>query len=795
MTGSRAAFRRARRASEAWRGPTGSAAVLFAALLLTACTPRPAPVTGRPPVGAPARATTTPATPTPAPTPAPAPVPWTAAPAPVFREVPEPRLDIGVATDRADYALPLGDWLLRAGGETWRPLGALNFRPTGGGGGAAAPVFQIQAGSLARRDLAEAEAERLGALLALPASVAEAGGRWGVRLGEPGGRTALQPVLARVRRDAVPDAFLVGLSAAGAPPRTLLVEGPDGTREVPSPLELQAANGSLLPVNDSRYRGNVLLVATSRGTLHVVNRVGLEEYLLGVVPLEMGPRVYDELEALKAQAVAARTYAVKRRGDFSAEGYDLCATARCQVYGGATAEQPLSSQAVKETAGQLLLFAGSPADTLFTSTCGGRTEDAAIVFPSYSASAFPYLRSVPCRGEERLPLATTAHAPAPAGAEAHAPAHGALALRGLALLHAAGRTGSSWADLKAARALLTAHLGLAAGAPPKTLAPDAVYANLAGLLGDEALLSEESERASAPPGWSEEARRIHTALVRFQVGGVTPLPTTRHFSAEEAAGLWASLLLRAGGLEELEGRLVAAPAGRVVVKSAKGREERAIPPDPLLFRGGGEAWTQLGALEPAPGDRVRLLLRDGSVLAVAAFVPAAAGLYERESGWIHWVRRFTGAELMTRLLERDPSRKGSVVRQLDVLSRGASGRAAKVRVTTDRETFNLAGLEVRFALALPETLFTHVTGRDEAGAPVHTFYGRGWGHGVGLCQTGTFGMALAGKTYAEILAAYYPGTGLGPWPAAPPGPAPAPAPAEFPAPPAAGISSPADAPR
>ena len=233
--------------------------------------------------------------------------------------------------------------------------------------------------------------------------MAEAGGRWGVRLGEPGSRAALQPLLSRVRRDAVPEAFLVGLAAAGAPVRTLLVEGPDGVREVPSPLELQASDGSLLAVNDSRYRGNILLVATSRGTLHVVNRVGLEEYLLGVVPLEMGPRVYDELEALKAQAVAARTYAVKRRGDFSAEGYDLCATARCQVYGGATAEQPLSSQAVKATAGQVLLFAGSPADTLFTSTCGGRTEDAFIVFPSYSPAAFPYLRSVSCTGEERLP--------------------------------------------------------------------------------------------------------------------------------------------------------------------------------------------------------------------------------------------------------------------------------------------------------------------------------------------------------------------------------------------------------
>ena len=688
---------------------------------------------------------------------------------PIFREVLEPRLDVSLATDRAEHALPAGDWLLRAAGETWRHLGPLSFRPAGTQGIAAAPAFQVQAGSFVRREVAEAEAARLGALLALPATVAEAGGRWGVRIGAPDSRGALGPLLSRVRRDAVPEAFLVGLAAAGAPARTLIVEAPDGLREVPSPLELQAADASLLAVNDSRYRGNLLLVATPRGTLHVVNRVGLEEYLLGVVPLEMGPRVYDELEALKAQAVAARTYAVKRRGDFSAEGYDLCATARCQVYGGASGEQPLSSQAVKDTAGQVLLFAGAPADTLFTSTCGGRTEDAAVVFPSYSRAAFPYLRSVPCSGEERLSLATTAHAPFHGGSGAHVQAHGTLSLRGRALLHAAGRTGASWTDLKAARALLTARLGLAAGSPPKHLAPEAVYANLAGILGDEKLLTEESERTSSPAAWSAEARRIHAALVRFQVGGPTPLPTTRPFLAEEAAGLWASLLLRAGGLEEVEGRLVAAPAGKLMVKTAKGREERVLPADVLLFRGGGEAWTQSDILEPAPGDRVRLVSRDGKVLVVAAVVPAAEGLYERESTWIHWVRRFTGAELMGKLIERDSSRKGTAVLGLDVLARGVSGRAAKVRVTTDREAFDLSGLEVRFALAIPETLFTLVTGKDETGAPVHTFFGRGWGHGVGLCQTGTFGMALAGKTHAEILAAYYPGTELGAWPApAPP---------------------------
>ena len=494
-------------------------------------------------------------------------------------------------------------------------------------------------------------------------------------------------------------------------------------------------------------------MTTPRGTLHVVNRVGLEEYLLGVVPLEMGPRVYDELEALKAQAVAARTYAVKRRGDFSAEGYDLCATARCQVYGGATAEQPLSSQAVKATAGQVLLYAGAPADTLFTSTCGGRTEDAFNVFPSYSPAAFPYLRSVSCSGEERLPIATTAHAPAHPDALGTLAAQGpGAAPRGGAPRHVVGRPegrprspdGPPRASRRSPAADSRGRRGLR---EPRRVSSETT-----------ALLTEESERASAPQAWSDEARRVHAALVRFQVGGPTPLPTTRPFSAEEAAGLWASLLLRAGGLEEVEGRLVAAPAGKLVVKTSKGREEETLPADPLLFRGGGEAWTQRDALEPAPGDRVRLVVRDGTVLAVAAVVPAAEGLYERESSWIHWVRRFTGAELMGKLLERDASRKGSVVRRLDVLARGASGRAAKVRVTTDREAFDLSGLEVRFALGIPETLFTLVTGKDETGAPVHTFFGRGWGHGVGLCQTGTFGMALAGKTHAEILAAYYPGT-------------------------------------
>jgi stage II sporulation protein D len=97
-----------------------------------------------------------------------------------------------------------------------------------------------------------------------------------------------------------------------------------------------------------------------------------------------------------------------------------------------------------------------------------------------------------------------------------------------------------------------------------------------------------------------------------------------------------------------------------------------------------------------------------------------------------------------------------------------------VRVTTEAGPVLLAGLEIRFALGLPETLFTVVAGKEAGGSPVFTFYGRGWGHGVGLCQNGAFGMALAGKSAAEILSRYYPGTALVPFgtlSSAPPAPA------------------------
>ena len=147
--------------------------------------------------------------------------------------------------------------------------------------------------------------------------------------------------------------------------------------------------------NDRPYRGRIEVFTNLRGSLTVVNELGLEDYVRGVVANELSPGGYPAIEALKAQAIAARTYALKNRGQFMAQGFDLLPTTRSQVYRGLTSENPLSTRAVDETRGLIATYNGEPINALYTSTCGGRTEDSEKIFNE----AIPYLRAHECSGE------------------------------------------------------------------------------------------------------------------------------------------------------------------------------------------------------------------------------------------------------------------------------------------------------------------------------------------------------------------------------------------------------------
>jgi stage II sporulation protein D len=167
---------------------------------------------------------------------------------------------------------------------------------------------------------------------------------------------------------------------------TLRFKGPKGPVRPKAPLVLRPAKGALLTFDGIAYRGRVEV--HRKGTrLSVINVVPLDAYLQGVVPSEM-PFGWPT-EALKAQAVAARTYALTRVE--KGKPYHLVSDVRDQVYRGIAGETPRTNEAVRATAGKVVTHGGSLATTYYYSSSGGKTANAADVF----GFSVPYLVSRP----------------------------------------------------------------------------------------------------------------------------------------------------------------------------------------------------------------------------------------------------------------------------------------------------------------------------------------------------------------------------------------------------------------
>lgn len=157
--------------------------------------------------------------------------------------------------------------------------------------------------------------------------------------------------------------------------------------------------GAFLTVGGKRYRGEVTLLPTDSGVV-AINKLPIEEYLRGVVPLEIGKRALEEQAAVEAQAVAARSYTYAHVQADPRQPSDMGATTIDQVYGGMDAETPLGDVAVQSTAGLVLTYGGRIASAPYSSTCGGSTASASEIWHSGDE---PYLRAVSDRvpGTER----------------------------------------------------------------------------------------------------------------------------------------------------------------------------------------------------------------------------------------------------------------------------------------------------------------------------------------------------------------------------------------------------------
>ena len=149
-----------------------------------------------------------------------------------------------------------------------------------------------------------------------------------------------------------------------------------------------AGNPNTIKIGTSLYRGQVELNRISGSDMTIINVLPFEEYLYGVVPNEMP--AYSNIEALKAQAIAARTYSYKTINKHSKYGFNLCASTDCQAYKGYSSENANTTKAIDETRNMVVTYNGNLVETVYSASTGGRTEDVVNVW----GNSLPYLKSV-----------------------------------------------------------------------------------------------------------------------------------------------------------------------------------------------------------------------------------------------------------------------------------------------------------------------------------------------------------------------------------------------------------------
>ncbi|HKR13206.1 MAG TPA: SpoIID/LytB domain-containing protein [Pyrinomonadaceae bacterium] len=533
--------------------------------------------------------------------------------------------------------------------------------------------------------------------------------------------------------------------------------------------------------NDRPYRGRIEVFTNLRGSLTVVNELGLEDYVRGVVANELSPGGYPAIEALKAQAIAARTYALKNRGQFMSQGFDILPTTRSQVYRGLTSENTLSNRAVEETRGLVATYGGEPINALYTSTCGGRTEDSENIFNN----AMPYLRGRECAAEGLAALeryvVKTSRDPAELRDDSNV-----TIVRDIALLQTQNfgslpsRVTDTWLATETSTAEVRnwlTHAARIARQPASQTGddvnrPPAFASALAVAVMGESRTSTLMNNADADYllgirdalAVPQENRADLAMLIREGHLSLYPDATLRPREPLSRARVIHAIarLLEARNLLQLQ-KANARPStdGQVILRSAKGKDQPLrVSADAFLFRQLGERTYAVSSVTLVGGEPVTYHLALNGQIDYLEVKPAPNGAAaDRFSPFSNWTRGMTVGQVQSRLA-RAARGIGPIV-DLRVVSRGSSHRVTDLEIVGTNGTAHVRGGRIRSALGLREQLFVIDREYDETGrVSEFNFIGRGWGHGVGMCQVGAYGLAKQGWSAEQILKAYYSGIEL-----------------------------------
>jgi stage II sporulation protein D len=465
------------------------------------------------------------------------------------------------------------------------------------------------------------------------------------------------------------------------------------------------SNGSPIEFDNRSYRGTIEVFGNARRTLTIVNELPLEDYLLGVVPNELNPSTFGQLEALKAQAVAARTYIMRNLGQYKNEGYDICATDACQVYMGQGTEHPLSTQAIMETRGLVATYRDQPINALYSSTCGGRTEDAENIFDE----KIPYLVSTICEFKHPEPQAFSTSRSFPDWKDA--------------VLTVAGVTNFTQARR---------FMGLPGQGEPQSME----LSSLAGFI-----------RGAFYP----------TVLTASDVSFVTEQGILSPSGTLPTKEILFRLIDKKNAFEWQQGVLTSWDGTTMKLLVNNQPREYKLSPDAPIYQRVGEDRLPMRQGSWIGGELIdfRAVVDTIQMLVYRInFANPAADRYSRLALWqTHKTRQELDAAFK-------PLNIGAI-QNMRVIGRGPSERPLSTEVIGTAGRSTVRALRLRTLLGLRDSLFSFDIERNAQGEVLGImFYGRGWGHGVGMCQVGAYGMALDGATYDQILKKYYKGIDL-----------------------------------
>lgn len=681
------------------------------------------------------------------------------------RAIAEPKISVGLLSDQSTVTFPRtadGYYLVSEAGPSTLRRGFTVAAPLAN----AVVRYAVQVSAISDQTSASALAGKVRTETGLRVDLVfdPAGGTYKVLAGDFAKSEEATPVRAQLTdRGFGKDMLVVRRPSDETFENRFAVEDDEGDRFTVEGRTLQIipVTAETITIDRKPYRTAARLFVNARGLLNVINELNMEDYLRGVVPAELGPTVYDELEALKAQAVAARTYAYRNLRQFEAEGYDICPGPACQAYGGFSMEHDLSTRAVTETAGLVLTHDGAPIDALYTSTCGGETSDVGTMFPGRNE---PYLRRARCVEMEMTAIAGRA--------DSGLLNEQQLSARLFAALAGLPETSDRWSASDVARAAIAAMRlsgwsETALPAPASSRRGDVLrYLHSVLALAPKArvLILPEDRQYFFPQTAQRDDVPYETAAFLIKYGlnpaqAIDRVSLAQPMPREELYALLGAWVREHAVIQDAEGKILTVEGRRVTLKQKGETTSYTLPERIPIFRRLGDRVQEYASVPVMIGDRMTVLLSPAKQ-PIAAVVQANydGAAFDRTSNYSSWTRSYRAADLVPVINRRNPIRELVDIRPLVI---DASNRVAELEVTAEGgRRFVLKGLPVRWSLNIPDNLFVHEKTKDPDGMDRYTFYGKGWGHGIGMCQVGAYGMAFRGWTFDRILKNYYTGVEL-----------------------------------